>query len=56
MIKARDGYTKRLAELKVPINEKLTALGLQDHNLDSGVVKALKADRGGQVLVYQPNI
>ena len=56
MIKAHDGYAKRLTELKVPINEKLIALGLQAHNLDSGVVKALKADRGGQVLVYQPNI
>lgn len=56
MIKAHDGAAKREAELKVPINDKLIALGLQAHNLDSGVVKALKADRGGQVLVYQPNI
>lgn len=56
MIKAHDGAAKRAAELMVPINEKLIALGLQAHNLDSGVVKALKADRGGQVLVYQPNI
>lgn len=56
MIKAHDGAAKREAELKVPINDKLIALGLQAHNLDSGVIKALKADRGGQVLVYQPNI
>jgi len=56
MIKAHDGAAKRAAELKVPINDKLIALNLQAHNLDSGAVKALKADRGGQVLVYQPSI
>ena len=57
MIKDHDGYVKRLTELKVPINENLITLGLQAHNLDSGVVvKALKVDHGGQVVVYQPNI
>ena len=56
MISAHDGAAKRMTELMVPINEKLIALGLQAHNLDSGVVKAFKADRGGQVLVYQPAI
>jgi hypothetical protein len=56
MIKAHDGAAKRKAELKVPINDKLIVLGLQAHNLDSGVIKALKADRGGQVLIYQPKI
>ena len=55
-ISAGDGYGKRTCELEVPINEKLIALGLQAHNLDGGIVGALKADRGGQVLVYQPDI
>lgn len=55
-IKAHDGAAKRMAEHEVPINEKLIALGLQSHNLQSGVVSALKADRGGQVLLYQPDI
>ncbi len=56
MIKAHDGEAKRVAELKVPINDKLIALGLQSHNYYSGIIEAFKADRGGQVLVYQPNI
>ena len=56
LINAHDGAAKREAELMVPINEKLIALGLQAHNLDAGAVKAFKADRGGQVLVYQPDI
>lgn len=56
LINAHDGAAKRVAELQVPINEKLIALGLQAHNFDSGVVAAFKADRGGQVLVYQPDI
>merc|ERR1712113_623588 len=56
LISAHDGEAKRMAEHLVPINDKLIALGLQSHNLNSGVVSAFKADRGGQVLVYQPDI
>ncbi len=56
MIKAHDGEAKRIAEHKVPINDKLIAFGLQAHNFYSGIIDAFKADRGGQVLVYQPNI
>jgi hypothetical protein len=55
-VSAGDGAGKRAAEATVPINEKLIALGLQAHNLDAGVVRAFKADRGGQVLLYQPNV
>jgi hypothetical protein len=55
-IQAGDGASKRMYEHKIPINEKLIALGLQSHNFDGGVISAFKADRGGQVLVYQPNI
>jgi len=56
LINAHDGEARRMAEHLVPINDKLIALGLQSHNLNSGVVSAFKADRGGQVLVYQPDI
>ena len=56
LIDAHDGAGKRAAELMVPINDKLIALGLQAHNLWTGHVDAFKADRGGQVLLYQPNI
>merc|ERR1712113_348780 len=56
LIDAHDGAGKRSAELMVPINDKLIALGLQAHNLWTGHVDAFKADRGGQVLLYQPNI
>merc|ERR1712038_865813 len=55
-ISAHDGAAKRAAEFMVPINEKLLVLGLQSHNLFAGPVRAFKADRGGQVLLYQPNI
>ena len=55
-IKAHDGAAKREAELEVPINDKLIALGLQAHNLRDGVVAAFQADRGGQVMLYQPDI
>merc|ERR1712150_420608 len=53
VIKAHDGSAKRAAELEVSINDKLIALGLQAHNYKAGVVSAFKADRGGQVMVYQ---
>ena len=56
MINAHDGQAKREVEHMVPINDKLIALGLQAHNFNSGVIEAFKADRGGQVLVYQPDI
>merc|ERR1712113_380534 len=56
LISAHDGEARRMAEHLVPINDKLIALGLQSHNLNSGVVSTFKADRGGQVLVYQPDI
>lgn len=56
MINAHDGAARREAEFKVSINDKLIALGLQAHNYDSGVISAFKADRGGQVLIYQPDI
>jgi len=55
-IRAHDGEAKRQTELKVPINEKLIVLGLQAHNFFDGVIKAFQADRGGQVMLYQPDI
>ena len=56
VINAHDGAAKRLAEHEVPINDKLIAVNIQAHNLDAGIVKAFKADRGGQVMIYQPDI
>uniref|UniRef100_A0A6V2KIW3 Uncharacterized protein n=1 Tax=Ditylum brightwellii TaxID=49249 RepID=A0A6V2KIW3_9STRA len=56
LINAKDGAAKRMAEFDVSINDKLIALGLQAHNMKSGPVGSLKADRGGQVLVYKPDI
>ena len=47
-IPAKDGHGKRQAELRVPIEDKLIALGLQAHNFHSGVVEAFEADRGGE--------
>jgi hypothetical protein len=55
-IKSGDGFAKRMAEGMVPINDKLIAIGLQAHNLDAGAIKAFKADRGGQVLLYKPSL
>ena len=56
LINAHDGEARRLAEHMIPINDKLIALGLQAHNLNDGVIAAFKADRGGQLLLYQPDI
>lgn len=55
-IRAGQGKKKREAELTVPINDKLIVLGLQAHNFNDGVIKAFQADRGGQVMLYQPDI
>ena len=55
-IMSGDGAGKRMAELEVPINEKLIALGLQAHDHHAGVIQTFKADRGGQLMVYQPHI
>lgn len=56
MVSAGDGKGRRDAEFTMTINEKLIALGLQAHNMDAGPVRAFKADRGGQVLVYKPDL
>jgi len=56
MIEAHDGAAKRMMEHEVSINDKNIVLNVQAHNLYSGVVSAFKADRGGQLFLYQPNI
>jgi len=56
VIDAHDGEAKRMAEHTVPINEKQIVLGLQGHNMRDGTIAALQADRGGQVLLYTPDI
>merc|ERR1719242_1361795 len=56
VIEAHDGAAKRLMEQEVSINEKYIVTNLQAHNLNSGIVSAFKADRGGQLYLYQPSI
>ena len=47
-------YMHRAAAAMVPINEKLIMIGLQQHSQAGGIIADLNADRGGQVLAYQP--
>ena len=56
LIGAGDGAGTRLAASRIPINEKLFMIGLQADNMDVAIVRAFKADRGGQVVLYQPNV
>jgi len=56
LISPGDGFSKRQAEMMVPINEKLLVVGLQAHNLVAGAIRAFQADRGGQLYIYQPNV
>eukprot|EP00977_Amphora_coffeiformis_P030186 scaffold45304_cov191-Amphora_coffeaeformis.AAC.1 len=51
-----DGHYKRSYDKEVPINEKDIMIGLQAHHLECGVILEFQADRGGQVLVYKPDI
>jgi len=50
------GATKRTADKLVPINNKTIAMGLQAHNLFSGILSAMAGDRGGQVYAYKPQL
>lgn len=50
------GFARRTADSKVPINEKLISLGLQMHSHTEGVIRQFRLDRGGQVMVFQPNL
>ena len=52
---AGNGHSKRVAEAKVPIDEKMIAFGLQAHSINQGVISALRGDRGGQVYAYKPS-
>jgi hypothetical protein len=55
LISAADsGKAKRDADAATEINDKYIYLSLQAHNHDGGLVEAMRADRGGQWLVYQP--
>lgn len=57
VLNARDtGAKKRMADALTPINEKLLLLSLQAHSISAGVINGYRADRGGQVYLYQPNI
>lgn len=50
------GDKKRMADAMVHINDKIILVGLQSHNLDCGIIEAFHLDRGGQWLLYQPNL
>lgn len=54
--KSDTGKAKRDADAAVPINEKTIYLSLQAHNMDGGINEAFKADRGGQWLIFRPDI
>jgi len=51
-----EGTAKRANDAAVPINEKNILVGLQAGNYNCGVIQAFQSDRGGQWLIYQPNI
>jgi hypothetical protein len=53
---ADTGMEKRMADALVGINEKTILIGLQAHNMACGIIKAFSADRGGQWLLYSPEI
>ena len=50
------GAAKHENNALVEINDKYVLVGLQAGNLACGVIGAFQADRGGQWLLYQPNI
>lgn len=50
------GYIKRQVEGMVAMNDKSILIGLQAHNFYGGVIKTFQGDRGGQWLVYNPNV
>ena len=56
MSAADTGAAKLKNQAMVDINDKYILVGLQAGNLACGVIEAFQADRGGQWLLYQPNI
>lgn len=51
-----DGFAKRKYDNATTINDKYIMTGLQAHNMQCGLIAAVQSDRGGQILVYNPNI
>jgi hypothetical protein len=56
MSAADTGAAKLSNNAMVGINDKYVLVALQAQDLNCGVVGAFQADRGGQWLLYQPNI
>ena len=50
------GFDMRKEAARVNLEDKYILLGLQGHNMAGGVISAFRGDRGGQWLLYQPNI
>ena len=53
---ADTGKAKRDYEAMVPINDKDILIGLQAHSMECGIIVTYGADRGGQWLIYHPEI
>jgi hypothetical protein len=50
------GKAMRDSEAKVAINDKLILINLQSHSMNAGLISGYRADRGGQIYLYQPKI
>jgi len=50
------GYKKRAADASISTNDKYLLFGLQSHDQTAGVIKLFGADRGGQWLLFKPNL
>lgn len=50
------GFEKRKHDKLTTINDKTILLGLQAHNMACGIIKYFGADRGGQWLLYRPDL
>merc|ERR1712113_80152 len=56
-LKAKDdGYMRREYEAEVCINDKDILLVVQAHNFREGVIAGLQCDRGGQWMIYKPEL
>lgn len=53
---SHSGSVKRANDRKVAINDKQLIINLQAHSIQGGLISGFRADRGGQVYMYQPNI
>lgn len=56
-LKASDsGEEKRKEDAKVDIEDKYILLNLQCQNMAGGIIDVFNLDRGGQMLIYKPDL